>query len=410
MRVSAITLVALGAIAALLALAVTDEVVPAADPRTAAMRPWLAARAMGVTAYLLLALEVALGLVLSHPRNTAEWRKTKQVFPWHEMVTVFTGPSSRSTSRCWPSIPTPRWAIGALVPGFPEYRPVAIGLGSIALYALVFTALTAKWTRLLPSGWWLRVHRVAAVAFLLTWVHAVLAGTDGGALLPLYIATGVPILAGVGHRWWTARVRPKRAVPGRTAGTDHRPPDRGHRQRGGILMTGEPARRIVRRLAVVALDCRRDRHRRRHCPRGGPVAGGVRAARRRAGEHGRDPCRRRCRVPACGAAGGADQRHRDEAAALRDALPRPASQVGDDADHAAALQARLDKAASRLQKLPGRFKAAQARLAQLNAAAARQAALNAAARSSGGGSRSAGGGGSYDGDHEDEHEDEPDDD
>ena len=31
------------------------------------------------------------GLVLSHPRNTAEWRKTKQVFPWHEMLTVFTG-------------------------------------------------------------------------------------------------------------------------------------------------------------------------------------------------------------------------------------------------------------------------------------------------------------------------------
>jgi len=73
------------------------------------------------------------------------------------------------------------------------------------------TAVTAKWTHLLPSGWWLKIHRFAVVAFLLTWVHAVLAGTDGGALLLLYVATGVPILAGVGHRWWTARARPQRA-------------------------------------------------------------------------------------------------------------------------------------------------------------------------------------------------------
>jgi DMSO/TMAO reductase YedYZ heme-binding membrane subunit len=86
-------------------------------------------------------------------------------------------------------------------------------VGSVALYALVFTAATAKWTRLLPPGWWLKAHRFAAVAFLLAWTHAVLAGTDGGALSPLYIATGLPVLAGVAHRWWTARVRPQRATP-----------------------------------------------------------------------------------------------------------------------------------------------------------------------------------------------------
>ena len=103
--------------------------------------------------------------------------------------------------------------IGAFVPGFSAYRPVAVGLGSIALYALIFTAVTAKWTRLLPSGWWLKAHRFAAVAFVVTWMHAVLAGTDGGALLPLYLLTGVPILAAVGHRWWTARVRPARRLP-----------------------------------------------------------------------------------------------------------------------------------------------------------------------------------------------------
>jgi hypothetical protein len=213
-RVSAATLVAIGAIAALVALGVTDQVLPAADPRTASMRPWVAARAMGVTAYLLLTLEVALGLLLSHPRNTSEWRKTKQVFPWHEMITVFTGAFLVLHIALLAVDPYANvGVIGALVPGYSAYRPVAVGLGSIALYALVFTALTAKWTRLLPSGWWLKVHRFAAVAFCMAWVHAVLSGTDGGALMPLYVSTGVLVLAGVGHRWWTARVRPQRSAP-----------------------------------------------------------------------------------------------------------------------------------------------------------------------------------------------------
>jgi len=213
-RVSVATLVALGAIAALVALGVTDQILPATDPRTEQIRPWVAARALGITAYLLLAVEVATGLILSHPRNVASWRLTKPVFPWHEMLTVFTGAFIALHVVILALDPFAKvGVIGALVPGLSGYRPPAIAIGSVAMYALVFTAVTAKWTRLLPSGWWLKAHRFAAVAFLLAWAHAVLAGTDGGALSPLYIATGLPVLAGVAHRWWTARVRPQRAIP-----------------------------------------------------------------------------------------------------------------------------------------------------------------------------------------------------
>lgn len=214
MRVSAATLLALGAIAALVALGITDQILPATDTHVLQVRPWVAARALGVAAYVLLSAEVALGLVLSHPRNTASWRLTKPVFPWHEMLSVFTGAFLALHIALLAVDPYANvGVIGALVPGFSQYRPPAVAIGSIALYALIFTAVTAKWTRLLPSGWWLKVHRFAAVAFLLTWVHAVLAGTDGGALTPLYLATGLPILAGVAHRWWTARVRPQRQAP-----------------------------------------------------------------------------------------------------------------------------------------------------------------------------------------------------
>ena len=136
LRVGASTLISIGAIAALVALGVTVQVLPDADPRTLAMRPWVAARAMGITAYLLLGFEVALGIVLSHPNNLTRWHKTKQVFPWHEMVTVFTGAFIALHVALLAVDPYAKvGVIGALVPGFSEYRPVAVGVGSVALYA-----------------------------------------------------------------------------------------------------------------------------------------------------------------------------------------------------------------------------------------------------------------------------------
>lgn len=224
MRLSATMLVALGAIAALVALGVTDQILPATDLRTAQLRPWIAARALGVTAYLLLATEVGLGLILSHPRNAVAWRQSKVIFPWHEMITVFTGAFIALHVTLLAIDPFAKvGVIGALVPGMSEFRPPAVALGSIALYSLLITAVTAKWTRLLPAGWWLRIHRLAAVAFLLAWLHAVLAGTDGGSLAPLYLATGLPILAAVVHRWWTAKAARLRLVaPLATAPTEDR--------------------------------------------------------------------------------------------------------------------------------------------------------------------------------------------
>ena len=211
MRVSPSVLAIVGGLTALVALAITDRILPASDPGVAQVRPWIAARAMGVTAYLLLALEVGLGLVLSHPRNAAAWRLTKLAFPWHELLTVFTGAFIALHSALMAIDPYAGVGIlGALLPGLSGYRPPAIAIGTVASYAFIVTAVSAKWTRLLPSGWWLRIHRLAAVVFLLSWVHALLAGTDGGALLSLYLVTGGLVLAGTAHRWWTARARPAR--------------------------------------------------------------------------------------------------------------------------------------------------------------------------------------------------------
>jgi len=68
-----------------------------------------------------------------------------------------------------------------------------------------------------------------------------------------------------------------------------------------------------------------------------------------------------------------------QVAMLRGALVAAGDTVTSDTGSAQALQARLDKAKTKLARLQGQLKAAQRRLAALNDAAARQAALNRAA-------------------------------
>ncbi|MFN8628801.1 MAG: hypothetical protein U0838_00295 [Chloroflexota bacterium] len=112
---------------------------------TIAVRPWVAARALGITAYLLLSLEVATGVWLSHPRNSGDGNSTRAVFPWHELLTVFTGAflALHIVLLAVDLYAGVDW-IGAPTRGF-SYCPVPY-IGSVALYALIITSATAKWT------------------------------------------------------------------------------------------------------------------------------------------------------------------------------------------------------------------------------------------------------------------------
>ena len=101
---------------------------------------------------------------------------------------------------------------GAFIPGLSEYRNVPVALGTLALYAFLVTTLTARYTRLLPPGMWLVLHRFAMVVLALAWAHGVLAGSDSGALEPLYISTGLVVLVAAVYRYWI--IRQRRSAPG----------------------------------------------------------------------------------------------------------------------------------------------------------------------------------------------------
>jgi hypothetical protein len=205
-RLSGGTWLALLALVGIVVVLATDQVVPATSERQAQLRIWLAARATGFTTLILLAVQVALGLVLSHPTNKSTWRLSRAIFPWHENAWVFV---LAFLAAHIVAIVLDEYAdvglIGALVPGLSHYRTEAVATGTIALHALLVTGLTARYTKLLPPGIWLRLHRLSLVIFVLAWLHGVLAGTDSVAMAWVYGVTGMLVLAAAAYRYWVAR-------------------------------------------------------------------------------------------------------------------------------------------------------------------------------------------------------------
>lgn len=197
---------ALAAVLGLVILVATDQILPPVSERQAELRYWLAARATGIVAFLLLTGQIVLGLVLSHPHNKTTWKLSKQVFPWHDHLWVFV--MAFLAAHIVTLVADPKSGVdlvGAIVPGMSEYRTSAVALGSLATYAFLVTAVSARYTRLLPAGAWLTLHRLAIVIYVLGWLHGMLAGTDSSALRPVYVASAVIVLMAVAYRYWAAR-------------------------------------------------------------------------------------------------------------------------------------------------------------------------------------------------------------
>jgi sulfoxide reductase heme-binding subunit YedZ len=215
-------LLMLGAAVGLMIVGASDQILPASTAHQAEMRIWLASRAAGFTALGLLTVQIALGLVLSHPTNKSTWRLSKRLFPWHANAWIFV--LVFLIAHVVSLIADPYAGVGflgAFVPGLSGYRSAPVALGTLGLWALLVTGATARYTKLLPQGVWLSIHRVSIVIFALAWMHGLLAGTDSLPLLAFYLVTGGVVMAAAAYRYWVSRAaRPTFAtslpeVPGR---------------------------------------------------------------------------------------------------------------------------------------------------------------------------------------------------
>ncbi len=158
--------------------------------------PWILGRAAGVTSYGLLVALVALGLVLSHPWRTRFARpSTATRIRLHVSLAAFT---FAFTTLHVVVLATDSYAgvglRGALIPMAATYRPVAVTMGVIGLYAGLLAGLTAALAGRVTARIWWPIHKVSALSLVLVWVHGVLAGSDTRLILAVYLTTG-PALA-----------------------------------------------------------------------------------------------------------------------------------------------------------------------------------------------------------------------
>ncbi|MEI6623461.1 MAG: hypothetical protein WCP28_16315, partial [Actinomycetes bacterium] len=81
--------------------------------------------------------------------------------------------------------------IGSLLPFGSQYRPAAVTLGVIGMYAGLLAGGTAMLSSRFTQRIWWPIHKAAAVTLILVWAHGVWAGNDTPVLAWLYLVTGV---------------------------------------------------------------------------------------------------------------------------------------------------------------------------------------------------------------------------
>jgi hypothetical protein len=164
---------------------------------------WLLGRAAGITSYLLIVGLVSFGLILSHP-SAAHWARPSRALRMRIHVSLAVVTLAFTALHVYALVTGP-WAgvgwRGAALPAAASYRPLAVSLGVIGLYAGLLAGLTAAAAGRVAGRIWWPIHKVAVVVFGLVWMHAVQAGSDSPALLVMYVASGSFVVALASSRY-----------------------------------------------------------------------------------------------------------------------------------------------------------------------------------------------------------------
>lgn len=190
---------------------------------------WAVARGAGFSAFVLLTVSVALGLVLSLRLTSPRWpgivtndvhRFVTNLALWmtglHLTMLLLDSQSGFSPGEL-------------LIPFTGEYRPVATSLGILALYTVLAVLVTTKLRHRIGYRRWRRLHGLAFLAYGAALMHGILAGTDSGAgwATLVYVGSGLTVggltLARVARRPAARPAPPPPATP-RAGATRELPP------------------------------------------------------------------------------------------------------------------------------------------------------------------------------------------
>ncbi len=170
---------------------------------------WLASRAAGIVALLLVTASVGLGLTMAGRvgRRPGLARKLVAIHE-HTAVAGLIAIAVHGLTLLGDPWLRPGLA-GIAVPFAGSYRPVYTGIGILAGYLAAALGLSFYVRRRIGTGLWRKLHRLTFGVWLLALVHTLGAGTDAGSpwLREFMIASGVPIAVLFGYRVLRRRAR-----------------------------------------------------------------------------------------------------------------------------------------------------------------------------------------------------------
>ncbi|HEU0029952.1 MAG TPA: hypothetical protein VFQ53_04910 [Kofleriaceae bacterium] len=170
--VGLVVLGALGAVASRAGWIVVDV------PRFDGTFAWVLSRATGYAAYLALALDVAVGLLVS-ARAGDRFLARGHAVELHRWLSPLGLALVLGHAVVLLADRYVRFdLLDVAVPFVSSYRPVAVGLGVVAAYLAVVVHASFAFRRQLGTPRWRKLHALSFVAFAGATLHAVLAGSD----------------------------------------------------------------------------------------------------------------------------------------------------------------------------------------------------------------------------------------
>ena len=156
---------------------------------------WVIIRASGVAAWLALTAVVAWGLAVRGVRAAGKpFSRALSLHRWlgtMALALVLVHMVLLLVDTYVPFTP-----VEILVPFVAPWKPLAVGLGTVAFWLMLPAWLLGRMRRRWGDRWFLRVHALAYAAWPLATAHYVLAGTDALALWSIaLLVAGVAAIA-----------------------------------------------------------------------------------------------------------------------------------------------------------------------------------------------------------------------
>lgn len=178
---------------------------------------WIASRASGLVALVLVTVSVAIGLTMAGKlmRRPGLSRKLMAI---HEQTALagLVAIAVHGITLLGDSWLNPGVA-GVAVPFAMGFRPLFTGLGIIAGYLAALLGLSYYFRKRVGAKLWRKAHRATVVVYLLGLVHAIGAGSDASApWFRWWVIATTPIVAGLFlNRVFGKRLRGRSRVPRR---------------------------------------------------------------------------------------------------------------------------------------------------------------------------------------------------